>query len=55
MLQLQQIQTHGKKMLIKKERKQNQEMFQMQEKRTYCQGLQRNTVNEKITTLGRIR
>ena len=55
MLQLQQIQAHGKRMLIEEKRIRNQKMFQMQEKRTHFQGLQGNTVDEEMTSSRRIR
>ena len=39
MLQLQQVWTHGKRMPIKEERTRDKEMFQVQQEKTYSQGL----------------
>ena len=30
-------------------------MFQMQERKTHCQGLQENTIDEEMTSSGRIK
>ena len=47
MLQLQQVRTHGKGMLIGKERTRNKDMFQMREERTYRQRLQKKADDEE--------
>jgi len=55
MLQLQQVWTHGKRMPIKEERMRDKEMFQVQQRRTYSQGLQKEAVNAKTKNSRRIR
>ena len=47
MLQSQQIQTYGKRMLSRKEGTRNKDMFQMREERTYRQELQREADDEE--------
>ena len=46
-LQLQQVQTYGKRVPSRKKRTQNKDMFQMQKERTYRQGLQRKANDEE--------
>jgi len=55
MLQLQQVQTHSKGMLIRKEGMRNTNMFQMRQERTYSQRLQRKTDNEETKGARRLR
>jgi len=47
MLQLQQVRTHSKGMLIGKEGTRNTNMFQMRQEGAYSQRLQRKTDNEE--------
>ena len=55
MFQLQQVWIYSKEMPIKEERERSQEVFQMQQRETYCKRLQREIVNEEIKDSRRIR
>ena len=55
MFQLQQVWTHSKGLLIRKERKRNTNMLQMQQERVYCQKVQKQTDDEEMKGAGGFR